>query len=245
MPRESVKDAPKAAAANRWSYSAWSTMRKCAYQYYCRNIRGMKEPPRSDNRALERGIELHKMQEEYLKGNISVLPKAFKKFATHYKQLKALKPIVEQWWGVDEHWKPIKWGSWVVLKMDAAVLPGKKTDNRLIIQDLKSGREYPDHEHQGALYAAIGFAMFPKIDGCDVEFWYIDGGYPVSFEFSRKQLALERAFWLEEGQELLKPHPEKFYKPNPSDDNCKWCFLRSDKGGPCSAWKVNAKIGRG
>lgn len=242
MPRESIKDAPRVAKADRWSYSAWLTMRKCAFKYYWQFIRGVQEPPRTDNRALERGIELHKMQEGYLKGEVTKLPKAFKHFETHYRQLRALHPVVEQFWGVDKNWKPVKWNSWVVLKMDAAVTPCKAIGNRLFMQDLKSGREYDDHEHQGALYAGIGYAMFPKVEGVDVEFWYIDAGYPTSYEFTRKQLKMEVEFWKDEGTALLTPHKESFYKPNPSDSVCKWCHLRKDKGGNCDAYKVIGRI---
>jgi hypothetical protein len=242
MSRKSIKDEPEKAAAKKWSYSAWATRRKCAFKYYCVFVRGMKEPERSDNRALERGIELHKMQEGYLTGKVTKLPKSFKAFEDHYAALKKCHPIVEQFWGVDDNWKPMKWGSWVVMKMDAAVLPSKKFGNVLLLQDLKSGREYPEHEDQGGLYSALGLAMFPKIEGVEVEFWYIDQGFSARYEYTRKQLLREREFWLDEGRTLLKVHPQKFYKPNPSDDACKWCHLRTDKGGPCDAWKVNAKI---
>ncbi len=240
MARASIKEGSAMVKANRWSFSSWCEMRKCAFAYYCRFIRGMQEPARVPHPAMLRGIELHKKSEFYLKGEVTSLPKALSKFARHYAQLKKMHPVVEKFWGVDKHWKPTGYGSWVVMKMDAAVEPSKKTDNRLIIIDLKTGQEKEEaHEAQGGLYAAIGSALYPKCSGIDVEMWYSDLGYPQQFEYSPAQLRSEVKFWKSEGERLLTVHPEKFYKPNPSVDNCKWCFLRTDKGGPCSAWKFN------
>lgn len=243
MTRASIKDGPATAKVDRWSFTSWCEMRKCAFSYYCRFIRGMREPPRPPHPAMLRGIELHKKSEYYLKGDVTSLPKALKKFTRHYAQLKKMHPIVEKFWGVDKNWKPVNYGSYVVMKMDAAVEPSKKTDNRLIIIDLKTGKEKEDdHEAQGGLYAAIGSAIYPKASGIDVEMWYSDLGYAQQFEYTPQQLKSEVAFWKGEGERLLKVQPEKFYKPNPSADNCKWCFLRSDKGGPCSAWKLGQKF---
>lgn len=241
--RTSIKHGSAQVKAKRWSFTSWCEMRKCAYSYYMRFIRGMREPERPIHPAMVRGIEAHKKSEFYLKGEVTSLPKMFDKFKRHYAELKKLHPVVEKFWGVNSEWKPVQWDSWVVMKMDAAVEPCKKTDGRLIIIDLKTGREKKDdHEAQGGLYAAIGRALYPKASGIDVEFWYSDLGYPRSFEYTPKQLASEIKFWMSEGRALLDVKPEKFYKPNPSADNCKWCFLRSDKGGPCDAWKLGGKF---
>lgn len=239
--RASIKDAPAPAKANRWSFTSWCERRKCAFAYYCKFIRGMKEPERPMHPAMERGIELHKKSEHYLKGDVTKLPKSMKSFWDEYAELKRMNPIVEQFWGVGPNWKPMQWNSWVVMKMDAAVAPCKKTDHRLVIIDLKTGREKKeDHEAQGGLYAAIGYAMYPRCEGIDVEFWYTDLGYPTSFQWTIPQLEAEKQFWMQEGRNLLTVHDEKYYKPNPSEENCRWCFLRSDRGGPCGAWKVGS-----
>jgi hypothetical protein len=196
----------------------------------------VQEPP-SDSRALERGIELHKKQEGYLKGDVTSLPKDFKSFATHYKQLKKQHPIVEQFWGVDKRWRPVNWNSWVVMKMDAALEPSKKHGSMLWIQDLKTGKEHEDgHKRQGRLYAAIGRAIYPKAKGVIVEFWYTDLGYPIQYEYNLASLKRAQDYWMEQGHKVLTP--KKTYMPNPSLEACKWCYLRTDKGGPCSAFKM-------
>lgn len=235
MPKLVIPKGP-AKPLDRWSYSSWSARKKCEYFFYIRFVLNVQEPP-SDSRALERGIDLHKKQENYLKGEIPVLPKPFESFKEHYKQLKKRKPIVEKFWGVDKRWRPVNWQSWVVMKMDAALAPEKKTGDILWIQDLKTGQEHTEgHKSQGKLYAAIGRAIYPKTKGVIIEFWYTDQGYPVQYEYTLAQLKRAQEYWMEQGNRVLTP--KKTYMPNPSIEACRWCFLRTDKGGPCDAWKV-------
>lgn len=229
--KDSVEKMP-----DHWSYSSWSSYHKCAFQYYCTKILNIKEPP-SDNRALIRGIELHKKQEGYFKGDVTSLPREFKPFLSHYKAVKRLNPVVEKFWGVSEDWVPMNWHSWVVMKMDAAIIPRSSNQMMLWIQDLKSGREYVDaHAKQADLYVAIGSALFPKFKTAVAEFWYIDQGYPIEYEYTKRMVIELRKFWIDQGRKLLKRKKE--YLPNPSEDNCKWCFLSAAKGGPCKQyWK--------
>lgn len=218
----------------RWSYSAWSQFHKCAFAFYRKFVCGDKDT--STSYALERGITLHKQQENYLRGEITGLPRTFLPFKREYIALKKQQPIVEKFWGVDHTWKSVQYGSWVVFKMDAAVPPNKRIGmDSLWIQDLKTGREYDTHAKQASLGAVIGARQYPDIAQVEVEFWYIDQGIIRQYHFDKAELTEEQEFWTEEGERLLTP--QKKYLPNPSEENCKYCFLRSDKGGPCDAWK--------
>lgn len=225
---------------DHWSYSAWSQFTKCAFAFYWKYIMGAKEDI-SGSPAIQRGIMLHAKAEGYLKGEVTVLPKELWDFKMHYKQLKVLSPIVEEFWGVDKRWRPIKWKSWTVMKMDAALAPSKKNGRLLWIQDLKSGREYPDHDKQSELYVAIGFAIHPNAKKIETEFWYADQGYSVVREYTKDDVADLVNVWIKRGKKVLEPRDKSEYLPTPSEDNCRWCFIRSDRGGPCDAWK---KIGR-
>jgi hypothetical protein len=118
--------------------------------------------------------------------------------------------------------------------MDAAVLPTKK-ENTLWIQDLKTGREKPMHADQASLGACIGFALYPKVEEVQVEFWYADQGIIRSYDYTRKELKRDTQRWIKEGERILTPR--KKYLPSPSEDNCRWCPVSSKKGGPCHAWK--------
>lgn len=218
----------------RWSYSGWACEQACAFQYYGKFILGIHEEGADENPSIIRGNLLHKKQENYLIGKINGVPREFLPFKDELEGLKAARPIVEQFWGVDADWKKINWGSWVVFKMDAAVEPTKK-NNTLWIQDLKTGREYPKHADQASLGACIGLAQYPNVDKVEVEFWYSDQGIIRAYEYSRKELKRETKRWMAEGDRLLTPRDK--YLPSPSADNCRWCPIRSDRQGPCEAWK--------
>ena len=120
--------------------------------------------------------------------------------------------------------------------MDAAIKPCSATDNVLVMQDLKTGKIYPDNEKQADLYVAVSMAWFPRMDGASVEFWYADqGGRVITYDYTRRNVRYQQQYWMEEGRRVVTPM--KRYLPSPSPDNCRWCHLRSDRHGNCKAWK--------
>jgi PD-(D/E)XK nuclease superfamily len=222
----------------RWSYSAWSAFKTCRYMFgkgYYEGVRGPQGP------AAARGEHIHKLSEGLLRGDITGgVPKPLKRLEQHYKAFIPYakgRLVVEEFWGVTEKWKKAgKDDTWCVMKMDAATTPTKK-DPVLTLVDLKTGREYPGHQDQGELYAVIGHALYPKIEEAHAEFWYADytTDKPVSsWTYSREQLEELRKVWHERGRQMFS---ETEFQKTPSQDGCKWCHLRSDKGGPCSAWR--------
>lgn len=222
---------PKPPMLNNWSYSAWAQFKACAFRLYRTKVCGDKEPT---NIFMTRGIEAHKKAEFYLKGQFKQLPKELLSLSTEYKNLRKAAPIVEQFWGVDMEWKPTQWGSWVVMKMDAAVTPCKLTDHRLFVQDLKTGRRYDNHDDQASLYAVLGMQLHPTAKGVDVEMWYNESGevYPIAYSVS--QVEKLKKYWNREGKKLMA---EREFLPSPNENACKYCNVRSDKGGVCHAWK--------
>lgn len=221
-----------------WSYSAWSSLKTCPFRFEQTNLLGLKGPK---SWFLEKGIADHKIAEQYLRKQISKLPKAFSTLEKAYRQLLREDPVVEKFWGVDKKFRDFEPDlsrgerSWVVMKMDAAVLPTKK-EPMLFIQDLKTGRIYDSHVKQGGLYACIGAAKY-ECDGVDVEFWYKDQqDDPIrSFHFTPKRLKTLTELWTERGKEVMSPR--KKYKPTPSVEACKYCHLKTSEGGTCKAWR--------
>lgn len=199
---------------------------------------------------MERGNEIHKLAEFYLKRRFDGVPPELKRLKPEYLGLRREKPIVEEFWGVDQQWKLKKYDSWCVIKMDAA-LPPQKMDGWLWLQDLKTGRVYPDHWKQASLYGAVGLAKYPgDIDGVRAEFWYADqpvGKNILSLEWNLKEVKTLKHYWQEQGAVVMEP--QKLYIPEPSENACKWCHLRSDKGGwngvKCDAWKAVKELQRG
>lgn len=198
---------------------------------------GDKEPM---GPAVARGTAVHALAESYLKGKIyGGMPRPLLKLARHYAALRKLKPIVEEYWNVDERWRPVQGreDTWCTMKMDAALGPHENEDGKRVIyiQDLKTGRMYGSHDKQASLYATIGFTRWPDLDGVDVEFWYSDSGETVSTYYNRSAIKKLTNYWMQQGQQMMDPNQE--FLPTPSVDACKWCFLRSDRGGRCKAWK--------
>jgi hypothetical protein len=227
--------------ATRWSFTGWATKMSCEFQYYGKFILGIKGDDDDDNPSIIRGNMLHKKQENYLIGKIQGVPREFLPFKSELEGLKKAQPIVEKFWGVDASWQPANYNSWVVYKMDAAVEPTKR-DPELWIQDLKTGREYPKHKDQASLGACIGKALYPAVREVHVEFWYSDQGLIRPYTFTEKALKRDTQKWIKEGEKLLTP--QKKYIPSPSEDNCRWCPIRSDRNGPCEAWKKVKFSGR-
>jgi hypothetical protein len=219
-----------------WSYSAWASLQDCPFRFEQAQLLGNRGPP---SPAMDRGIDIHKKQEYYLRGEIREIPRPLEKLATEYEVLKSKSPLTEQFWGVDNKFEPqfanVRRGerSWCVMKMDAAVLPTRR-DRTLFIQDLKTGKEYPNHEDQAEIYACIGSSHY-ECDEVDVEFWYADAGYVTSITYKPKHLVDLTEKWIERGIDVMTPR--KRYMQTPSTKACGYCHLRSDKGGPCKAWK--------
>lgn len=210
---------------------------------------GDKEPM---GPAVARGNMIHSKAENYLKGIIHGIPRELVKLHGHYVQLAKAKPIVEEFWYVNEDWEPVekKSEAWCVMKMDAAIAPCESTDDKLFVQDLKTGKEYGSHLDQASLYASIGATRYKKArrNGVDVEFWYADLGFSQPYDFSPRRIVRDTGLWRERGEDMMraiatldKPNSDasKVFLPTPSIEACKWCFLRTDKGGTCDAWKTN------
>lgn len=212
-----------------WSFTSWSVADDCPFQYYQSWHLGNRAP---QHPSAARGESIHKFAEYYLKGEIEGIPHVLAKFASEFIELKKAQPVVERFWGVTEDWEFKDGRAWCTMKMDAAVLPTKK-DPTLVVIDFKTGKEYPKHPKQGELYAAIGFAKHPEIEEAITEFWYTDLGYPIQRTYSREELKELKELWQSRGTTLLS---KQSFKPKPSLEACKWCHLRTDRGGVCNEW---------
>lgn len=226
---------PQGKGVKRWSYSAWASLFECPFRFFVSYVLGQRGPKVW---AMERGNEIHKLAEFFLKRRFDGVPPELKRLRPEYQGLRQTKPIVEEFWGVSSSWKLKERDSWCVIKMDAA-LPPKKMDGWLWLQDLKTGKVYPNHWKQASLYGAVGLAKYPDIDGVMAEFWYADqpvGKNTHTYKWDFRDVKILRDFWMEQGEEIMTPR--KRYLPQPSEGACKWCWLRKDKGGPCDAYKT-------
>lgn len=213
-----------------WAVSTVQNFEKCPAAHKYKSILKMKEPPSA---AMARGIEIHRKGEYYLKGQIKGVPREYKDFEPEMKQLKKLRAEPEAQWGVTKKWAPSEFFAndvWGRGKVDAFLV----RDDTLHIIDFKTGRVYPTHEWQADVYAAFGFALYPDVEHIEIEFWYVDqDGLIKPYQYIPSDLNAIRDDADERATKMLKA---KTFLPTPGS-HCKYCSYRTDKGGPCDAWK--------
>lgn len=225
--KAAVEPKPVKVELLRWSYSSWSTYDECGARFAFRYSQKIPDKP---SPAMARGTEIHTDAEMWTQTTKKVpLPPNLKKLAPQFEALRKAKPQVEAWWGVDKEWKPVKYGGWLVAKIDAFV----QVKNELIIIDHKTGRVYADkHEKQASLYAALGGIFFPKVKRVVAEMWYLDQGSTLTWEWNREQVEQYQALWDRRGKEVMA-HPN--LNPRPGW-YCKWCpYSKANAGGACKA----------
>jgi len=180
-----------------------------------------------------RGDAIHKMAEAYVKGAIKSVPEDLKLFEYEFKGLKAATPVAEEYWNFDLDFKPAKeYQGQFVSKSDAVVPPRNAP---VLYIDYKTGKIWPEWTQQAELGAITSKIKFPRSDGAEVEFWYIDSGDTMKLSFTDSELKILTRHWIGEGKRLMS---ERKFLPTPSINSCKWCSHRSSQpGGTCKHWK--------
>lgn len=237
---------------NFWSYSRWTKYEKCHFYYACAHIyKGSDRKalyPQPPSYPLEKGIEVHLKGEQFLRGNITGVPKEYKDFASEMRSLRRMmaKPEVDMC--VDSNWHPCSptdWArAWLRAKSDAEVIEELSEAVMLHSIDFKTGRQYASHEEQAEVCAVAGFATYPHVTDVNSEMWYLDHDDTASFSYTRKKhFEKLRKKWTANARKMLSVRKVEDLKPQPSEDACKYCPFRSDKllangqKGPCDGWR--------
>lgn len=209
-----------------WSYSRFSVYDKCPAKAKYKFIDKLPEPPAP---AMERGNVIHKLAEEYTKGNIKKLPTELKLFKDEFAELKKSKPMVEESWAFTKTWAKTVWNDWagcvLRIKVDAACIDG--TDLHII--DHKTGKKREGYEEQLSLYAVGGGLMFPRIKRIFTHLWFLDSGDTVEKEYDAKNVPNLQADWDKKVKPMMS---DTRFSPKPSHE-CRWCPYSKSKGGPC------------
>lgn len=212
----------------RWSYSSLSTYESCPAKWYYGYIVGLTGEP---SPAMARGTRLHADCENYVKGDLMVVPYELKKVALRLEDLKQKKAKAEETWLLGRNWEHNEVAPWIKAIIDVHWL---EPDGKVLhIIDHKSGREYPEHREQLELYALIGLCRFPEVKRAEYEALYLDTGHTSNAGAilrgdvmnSRVQSWNNRAIRIFEDQKYL---------PRPGGA-CRWCDYSAKKGGPCEA----------
>lgn len=210
-----------------WSYSRLRDWETCPFKAKQKHVLKMKEP---DSPAMARGSAIHKLAEDYVKGDLKKIPKELVNFKKEFDEIRKVNQVfVEEQLTFNAKFELMGadgWfdrSAWCRVKMDLrAIVKGVM---RLI--DHKTGKVKDDHIDQLEFYALVGFILEPDIDTVAAELWYLDqaGKERIRKEtFYRKNFDKIKGRWLKRVKPMLVDtafHP----KPNPT---CKFCFFNAN-----------------
>jgi RecB family exonuclease len=170
--------------------------------------------------------------ERYLKGEIPQerLPIDFWKIKPVLLALKDAGAIAEEVWLVDRDWVHQDLEDENTL-LKALTDIHYLTEDTIHITDLKTGRNYPEHEIQLQIYAVLGLLKYPTHNRVRVSALYVDDGVEGHVHvYHRGMLPHLLEHWQERIDKLFNATE---FPPTPSAEACKWCKLKKSRGGPC------------
>lgn len=229
-----------------WSYSRYATYTQCPAKAKYKFVLKIKEP---SNDAMDRGSEIHKVAESYVKGVGRAIPLELKLFGKLFKQLrKQYKSvvsdsnktvIVEQTLAFTKNWAETRWDDWngcaVRVKIDCTYLP---TPTVAEVVDWKTGKfnegMYESYKEQLELYALAVLLYYPALEEVRPKLCNLDLGitYPPedsASTFTRKDIPRLKALWAKRTKPMLN---DTIFAPRPND-KCRYCSFRAGNGGPC------------
>lgn len=227
------------------SYSRINIFSQCRRRAKLAFIDKIKEPDRGPppkgmkEWANDRGSRIHDEAEQYVKGEIDVIPKECKDFKHELNKLRALYEqkmvITEETWFFDKEWIPIDGETYedIALRIicDVTVFLDDTTG---VIIDYKSGRKFGNevsHAQQLQLYQLAAFMKYPELEVIHAEIYYFDQNELTSMTFRRSQGIRFFKSWDDKFDKMLTCQS---FPPNANIYSCKWCPYRQDRSGDCS-----------
>lgn len=229
-----------------WSFSRYSTYKQCPLKLKLSAIDKISEPT---NEAMQRGVNIHKMAEDYIKGTLSRLPPELKLFKDEFSKLRKLYKktpddiVVEDNWAFTKNWAQTTWNNWALcwvrIKLDAAHY---EENDVLVVTDWKSGKFRPESNEeyleQLELYALGAFLLDDNLQKVKPRLAYTDEGriYPNGSDepelvYTRKDIPRLKKLWEKRTKPMLS---DTTFAPRPND-KCRWCWYGQSKkavGGP-------------
>jgi len=211
-----------------WSYSRLRDWETCPFKAKLKHVDKKKEP---DSPAMARGSAIHKLAEDYVRGDIKKIPAELLSFKKEFDEIRKVKQVyVEEQLAFDANFKLMDletgWfdrGAWCRVKMDLRAIV--KNVMRLI--DHKTGKKKDEHKDQLEFYALIGFILDADVKIIETELWYLDMNGTekiVRDTFQRKDFDKIKARWLKRVKPMMVDksfHP----KPNPG---CRFCYFNAN-----------------
>ena len=210
-----------------WSYSRYGLWKQCPKKYKFRMVDGLEEPRMTEGPAV-RGTEIHKMFENYLLGEIEELDLEFSYYTDFLNQLKDVNVHPEIMLAVDRDWNKVEWDAedkWFRCILDALTVH----EDRAVVYDWKTGREYPDHVNQREVYACAVSSLYPELYEIECYHVYLDSKAMTHSVYHRDQIPALKEKWEGYVQNMFD---DTWVPANPSW-LCRYCHFRKANGGPC------------
>lgn len=238
--RDPVADAvgSKAQDSGRrsWSYSSLKDYETCAHRI---GLKLNKAPvlPQEENR----GTVIHRLCEEFVKGEIEELPRELRKFEEQFLEDRDsfFQGVmeVEQEWGFDADWETCSWfEAWLRVKCDQV---HHLAEHELRVTDHKTGKSFGNevpHLQQAQLYALAAFMRYPKVEAIETEMRYLDEGKRKLKLWSRDKDCVRLLAQYTKRQ--LPYQVDTVFKPNPNRMNCRFCRYGVTNGSSACAHAV-------
>lgn len=206
-----------------YSYSRWKLYDQCPAKYKFKYIDKLPEDPPGP--AVARGLEIHKMAEDYVNGTCQEFNPIFSYFE---KGLDRLKNLYSFGNGFTEKRIEISNRDWAYSLQGIIDYQYINEDsNECTIIDYKTGNIYQDHADQGEFYCLLATLKDSTLESISSEFWYIDKNKILIFDFNPIGM-LDK--WLNRFDSLHND-TEYDYKEN---QYCKYCSYSKKRGGPCT-----------
>lgn len=227
-----------------WSFSTFSQYCQCPAKVKYSKILKLAEPT---NPAMERGNQIHKLAEKYIKGEIGArVPVELKAFAAEFKDLRkkfekiSQSMVIEDSWAMTKAWEETAWndwnGCWLRLKLDCAY---HADDTTLRIRDWKTGKfraeKNEEYVQQCELYALVALILHDHIERVIPDLVYLDVPctYPAAgaepLVYTRADIPKLKKTWEKRVKAMMS---DTLFAPKPNN-LCGWCHYRKDNGGPC------------
>jgi CRISPR/Cas system-associated exonuclease Cas4 (RecB family) len=215
-----------------YSHSKIETHKKCNAKFKFAYVEGLKGE-RQPNKYMERGLEIHKSVELFVKGEGDLHPDIKEKYAQYFFYLKEnYDCLPEQKFMLtsDLSFPVVLTESY---DWDRSIFRGyydlKIMGEGVTIDEYKTGNIYPEHDAQRLRYGTAALVQHPEIDSVIVRTVYLDRVDMRETTYTRANMedyaeSLRRAIMNCENDTLFSPMPSF---------QCRSCEFSRHNGGPC------------
>ena len=180
---------------------------------------------------MDRGKDIHKLCEDFIRGNLEEMPNQLVEFEDAFALLREMylhgNVVCESDWAITEDWEKTGWfedDTWGRAKVDAFVYEEGVTKEARVI-DFKTGRydgNQETHREQCELYGAIALKRYPELERITTEMWYLDHGKIDRYVYTPETIRFKQKKLNERAKVMTTA---KNFPANPSKFKCKWCYF--------------------